>query len=1328
MATANVAANGSYTFSNVANGTYTLQPSEPGFTFNPTTESVTVNGNTVTAPAFTATATATTGSINGTISQTGTISGATVQLLQGTTLMATANVAANGSYSFSNVANGTYTLQPIESGFTFSPVTQNVTVNGNTVTAQVFNASPAGSTAVKHVQSCTPTSVGGFGIPTFTTITCNNVGANMLVVGVAYECCNHLSDMTVSDGRNTFAATPAGQPNPGTSVPSCFANGGNQVASVFYHSYTSAPGSITINVSLQANESITAFADEFSGISVFDKDACGTANSGTSINTPSLTPSGANEIQYAICAAGGGIPVGGTAPWTQDMVTSGNDAEWLITGGANAQTPVFGTLSGGTGWACVNAAFKGSGGGTGPNGTITGTISPAPASGSVATIVLSQNGTTVASTTVGTNGSYTFSNVANGTYTLQPSESGFTFSPTTASVTVNGNTVTAPTFTGTATTGTIKGTISQTGTVSGATVQLLQGTTLIATASVAANGSYSFSNVANGTYTLQPSESGFTFSPTTASVTVNGNTVTAPAFTATPNAQNFNVSGTINPAQAGTGTTVTLSQNGTTVATTSANSSGTYIFTNIANGTYTVTPANTGFTFNPASQPVTVSGGNATVSVFNATAAAIFPVTGTITPAAAGIGTTVTLSQNGTMVATAQATAAGIYNFANIANGTYSVTPTNNAYTFSPTTQSVTVRGTGATVASFNALSNIPLLFPDLQDILPPGKMSIVQTSSGRQFQYTHDTLNAGPGPLVIQPVFNAASGSYQGTQYIYSQNSGGTWSLVQQLPVGGAFIFDSDHGHFHFPLVTYGLYTVAADGGPGTPVALSAKVSFCINDSFLFLPNIPNAGQLGNLGSCNDPTSLRGLDIGDVDEYDQTDAGQSISINNLPDGTYWLRAIDDPNNFLFEADKTNNETDVELTISGNTLTVLKTVVPVINNPPSISLTSPSNGSTVSKTVQLTASTTTVTGVRYLVDGQPFGGVATTPPYSVSWNTTTVPDGTHWIAAQTTDSTGVTGTSPVTLVTVNNAAVTGPTVQLTSPANGSIVSATISMYVQVGSSLPIQSVSFFVDFVQIGSALTAPPYIISWNTTTVLDGSHTVTVSATDSQGNVGNSTPVTLSVDNSHPANLIGKDVTVSADGHDAITTPVFSTSVASDLLVAFVSYDGPGTGAQTASVSGAGLNWTLLERSNTQFGTAEIWSARADGLLSGVTVTASETAGTGYHGSLTVIAFTNAAGTSVVGRTGALTGAPDIPLPGVIAGDWVYAVGNDWDNAIARVPVSGQVLVHQKVDTVVGDTYWVQSTTAPSVANALVDIHDSSPTTGRWNYAAVEIVATHQ
>ena len=62
------------------------------------------------------------------------------------------------------------------------------------------------------------------------------------------------------------------------------------------------------------------------------------------------------------------------------------------------------------------------------------------------------------------------------------------------------------------------------------------------------------------------------------------------------------------------------------------------------------------------------------------------------------------------------------------------------------------------------------------------------------------------------------------------------------------------------------------------------------------------------------------------------------------------------------------------------------------------------------------------------------------------------------------------------------------------------------------------------------------------------------------------------------------------------------------------------------------------------------------------------------GYDGSLTVIAYRNASGTGVAGATGAASGAPDVYLPGIPTASWVFAVGNDWDRAVARTPVAGQ------------------------------------------------------
>ena len=850
-------------------------------------------------------------------------------------------------------------------------------------------------------------------------------------------------------------------------------------------------------------------------------------------------------------------------------------------------------------------------------------------------------------------------------------------------------------------------------------VTLSQNATAIATTTVDSSGNYAFTNVANGTYVVTPLKTGFAFAPASQTIVVNGANAQVPAFTATRTS--WSVTGAISPAPNGTGSTVTLTQNGARFAAATADSAGNYSFASVPNGSYVVAPARTGFVFNPASQTIVVNGAVVTVPTFTATKVA-WSISGTITPATSGSGAQVTLS--GPVNSTAVADSSGNFVFAGLANGRYTVTPNKSGFTFSPTEQAITIADADAAGVNFaSQRTSPPLLYPDLRDIIPTGSISIVMSAGHRMFQYTHDTLNGGPGPLIIQPAYNPASGAYQGTQYIYNLN-GNTWSIGLRIPIAGAFIFHAEHGHFHFPFATYGLYAVGADGGPGAPLITSGKIGFCIADSFIYDPTLPNAGALGNLGSCSDPTSIRGLDIGAVDEYDRTDDGQSIQIDTLPDGTYWLRALVDPNNFFADANKSNNETDVKLTITGTTVQVLNTVVPTLANPPAITLTSPSG--TVAGVVAL-AATTAGSSVQMLVDGSPLGAPISSAPYTLDWDTTAVADGTHWLAAQTTGPTGVIGTSAVVAVTVANGGTTPPSIQITGPSDGSTLSSVVTLYAQAASGRGIANVTFFVDGTRIGGPVTAPPFMIAWDTTTSAEGAHVLTATAVDTAGMTATSAPINVSVDNTHPPAVIGKETTVSVDGAGTMITSPFSTATAGDLLVAFVSYDGPQGSAQTATVSGAGLTWTMMMRSNTQWGTSEIWTARPAGTLVNATVQALP-GFTGYHGSMTVIAFTNAAAVGVVGRSGAPTGAPDIGLPGIMAGNWVFAVGNDWDNAAARTPVAGQVLVHQRVDTSTGDTYWVQSTTTPATANALVDIHDTAPTGDRWNYAAVEIVAKRQ
>jgi hypothetical protein len=89
---------------------------------------------------------------------------------------------------------------------------------------------------------------------------------------------------------------------------------------------------------------------------------------------------------------------------------------------------------------------------------------------------------------------------------------------------------------------------------------------------------------------------------------------------------------------------------------------------------------------------------------------------------------------------------------------------------------------------------------------------------------------------------------------------------------------------------------------------------------------------------------------------------------------------------------------------------------------PTINMSSP--GSTVNRTVQLTASASamggaTVTRVDFLVDGT-IVGTATAAPYTFSWDSTSVGDGNHTLTAKVTDSQSQSATSTAITVNVDN--------------------------------------------------------------------------------------------------------------------------------------------------------------------------------------------------------------------------------------------------------------------------------------------------------------------
>ena len=182
-------------------------------------------------------------------------------------------------------------------------------------------------------------------------------------------------------------------------------------------------------------------------------------------------------------------------------------------------------------------------------------------------------------------------------------------------------------------------------------------------------------------------------------------------------------------------------------------------------------------------------------------------------------------------------------------------------------------------------------------------------------------------------------------------------------------------------------------------------------------------------------------------------------------------------------------------------------------------------------------------------------------------------------------------------------------------------------------------------------------------------------------------------------------------------------TTTASSDLLVAFVGACGPSNAKQTTTVSGGGLTWTLLGRTNTEHGTAEVWSARASGVLSSVPIKTT-LAHTGFPVFLTVVGFSHATGTGTVSSVSGSTGVPKGTLTTSASPSWVWGVGDDPLAATGRKVPSNQTLQSQKLSPT-EDTYWVQSLndeTAPTGTTAT--INDTAPKYDPWNLTLVEIL----
>jgi hypothetical protein len=96
--------------------------------------------------------------------------------------------------------------------------------------------------------------------------------------------------------------------------------------------------------------------------------------------------------------------------------------------------------------------------------------------------------------------------------------------------------------------------------------------------------------------------------------------------------------------------------------------------------------------------------------------------------------------------------------------------------------------------------------------------------------------------------------------------------------------------------------------------------------------------------------------------------------------------------------------------------------------PPSVQLTSPTAGSTVTGAVNVSANASdniAVAGVQFKLDGANLGSEDTTSPYTTSWTTSSASNGSHTLTAVARDTAGLTTTTTTTVTVSNSVVVSG---------------------------------------------------------------------------------------------------------------------------------------------------------------------------------------------------------------------------------------------------------------------------------------------------------------
>ena len=153
----------------------------------------------------------------------------------------------------------------------------------------------------------------------------------------------------------------------------------------------------------------------------------------------------------------------------------------------------------------------------------------------------------------------------------------------------------------------------------------------------------------------------------------------------------------------------------------------------------------------------------------------------------------------------------------------------------------------------------------------------------------------------------------------------------------------------------------------------------------------------------------------------------------------------------------------------------------------------------------------------------PSGSAPGNVAVSVSGNGLAAGTYTGQVTITAPSATGSPASIPVTFTVAAAPDTTPPITAITAPADGASVSGTVTVAAVATDTVGVTGVQFTLDGAALGTEDTTSPYGVTWNTTSVANGAHTLRSVARDAAGNQATSPAVTVTVANSAPPPATG-------------------------------------------------------------------------------------------------------------------------------------------------------------------------------------------------------------